>query len=164
MPGIPCPPHPSSSPARMPCSAPCFLGFKVCQGALKWPHTGSRKIPSRSNSGSTSHRSSAAWEVCSSTCFLEGPTPCTAAVCSKLWLVVTARGYSPYLYYLQKGGSSIEELFHGYTNKKVLMSYFPAASEYSECLCPTKGSSTARADRCLLQNHWIWIIWILKAL
>lgn len=34
--------HPSSSPARMTCSAPCSLGFKVCQGALKWLHTGSR--------------------------------------------------------------------------------------------------------------------------
>lgn len=29
-------------PARMACSAPCSLAFQVCQGALKWPHTGSR--------------------------------------------------------------------------------------------------------------------------
>lgn len=75
-----------------------------------------------SNSGSSSHRSLAAWEVCSSTSLREGASPCTPAVCSKLWLVVTARGYCPYLNYLQKVGSSTEELFHGYTNKNVLFS------------------------------------------
>lgn len=66
-----------------------------------------QNISYRSSSGSTSHRSSAAWEVCSSTSLLEGPSPCTSAVCSKLWFMVTARGYSPYLYFLQKVGSSM---------------------------------------------------------
>lgn len=104
------------------------------QGVPRCTQTASHRIqniPNWSNLGSISHRPSAAWEDCSSTSLLEEPTPCTPAVCSKLWLVVTARDYSPYLYYLQKVGSSIEELLHGYINKNVLMSYFPAASAHS---------------------------------
>lgn len=152
--------HPSSSPARMTRSAPCSLGFKVCQGALKWPHAGSRTSPIAATREAPATGPLLPGKFVPAHLSWKDPTLHTS-FCSKLCLVVTARGYSPYLYCLQKVGSSIEELFHGYTNKNVLMSYFPAASEHSECSFPTKSPRTARADGCLLQS---FIIWTLKAL